>query len=171
MLDYIFFFILHIKPQLRAEKYSIFLTTNSNRTVNVVLAMNLDITRLQRSLIMQYFLKCELQYPELRLCFTEKANINLFDSVYIFRSENRNKIPNAQKIPIMDQFAATQKAKKQSSSKSSNSQNSSTKSNSLKPGGKNKMKTQNLAASLGITYPKHSPLHASPNRKSPNPVR
>ncbi|KAL0277690.1 UNVERIFIED_CONTAM: hypothetical protein PYX00_004895 [Menopon gallinae] len=98
----------------------------------------------------------------------EKLTCNI--QVKKTRSENRNKIPNAQKIPIMDQFAATQKAKKQSSSKSSNSQNSSTKSNSLKSGGKNKLKTQNLAASLGSILPKHSPLHASPNRKSPNPV-
>lgn len=94
----------------------------------------------------------------------EKLSNNI--SVKRQRNESR-KTGTAQKIPTIDQFT---KAKKQSSSKSSSH---SSKSNASKTNGsgKTKSKTQNLAASFGTLVPKHSPLHASPNRKSPNPVR
>lgn len=85
------------------------------------------------------------------------------------RSENKKITNQPQKMPTIDQFTASQKAKKQSSSKNSSSHSS--KSNPAKGGGKTKLKSQHLAASLGSLVPKHSPLHASPNRKSPNPVR
>ena len=85
------------------------------------------------------------------------------------RSENKKITGQPQKMPTIDQFTASQKAKKQSSNKNSSSHNS--KSNAAKGGGKTKLKSQHLAASLGSLVPKHSPLHASPNRKSPNPVR
>lgn len=77
-------------------------------------------------------------------------------------------------IPTLDQFNASQKAKKPggSASKSSNSPSNNIKANNVKPGGKNKSKPQLLTApGLGYSLAKHSPLHASPNRKSPNPVR